>query len=116
MSSSIQISPAELISSIISPMMVAAFVWFIVRKYFTRQEQILDEVAKSLEALKVRLAVHESQVEQLRHHTEDISRMKEELVVLRQKVEAAWTVLDRVRDNQEKNTSEIHSIKQKLSG
>jgi hypothetical protein len=103
------------VSTILSPAAIAALFWFFVRHYFEKQADILAQVSKALSDMQLKFAIHETRASQVDKVLSDFEKMKEDFVIHKSRLEAAWRLLDRLQEMDKRHESEIKELKNILA-
>jgi glucose-6-phosphate 1-dehydrogenase len=103
------------ITTLLSPAAIGGLFWFFVRKYFSRQEEILQKLSNAMSDVQMKMAIHESKAMQIEKIIADFDRIREEHTLQKSKVEAAWRLLDRLQDADKSQSDEIDRIKDRIS-
>ena len=108
----------EILMNIASPVGVSGFVWYLLKIFFSRQEELIQQVVATIADLRLKLAVHEEQTIQLKALLPNFQAIREEQIFIRSRVDAIAVLIDKIhqiegRQDQElgKLWEEVHRIR-----
>lgn len=79
---------------LISPPIMLGFAWWLVKRYFGKQEAALTSLSNGMNEIKIKIALHESRSAALDDALKTASKMQEEITLLKSKVDAAFRIID----------------------
>lgn len=85
-----------LLSAFASPVVIAV-VGYVAKRYFEKQDETLKSISDTLSDIKIKLAVTENRSLLIEEIREDVQRLRDEHVITKSSVDAAWRVLDKKR-------------------
>jgi predicted phage-related endonuclease len=86
-------------SFIVSPPIMCAVIWYIVKTYFGKQEALLTKLTESMAAVNLKIAVHETRAAQVEESLKEMSRLKEQNTLMQAKIDAAWRNIEKMQQD-----------------
>lgn len=81
---------------VMSPPIMTAVAWWLVRRYFGRQESLLTGLSTTMDDIKLKVALYESKATSLDDALKNAHKMQEKIVILESKLDAAFRLIDRL--------------------
>jgi predicted nucleic-acid-binding protein len=81
-------------SFISSPPIIVGVVWWLVKRYFGKQEELIKGLTTSMDDVKLKIALYDSKSKALDDALTNVSKMRDDITILKSKLDAAFRIID----------------------